>query len=271
MKRRYLRPDEVPSTWQQYYDFSQQEAFKGLLHIRTTCPGCKQTRWQVCSAIRSKNVSPYCYSCSRINPLRPGDIDRRHEEYFDFDRQELRPTSRGNSLFIWTQCPECNVERWQQVSWLRSNSSGTPICVSCAHHKGPSSVWWRGGRCLSSDGYVNLTISGLPAGDQKLALATSANKRTVREHRFVVAKALGRPLTSSEIVHHRNSNRSDNRLANLRLATRGSHCTVAADEISNLTVDIEWAARRLSAQGTDVAILLQQFLKMLLASHSCLS
>lgn len=271
MKRRYLQPDEVAPSWRQYYDFSQQEALNSQLRIQATCPGCKQARWQVCSAIRSKNLSPYCYSCSRVNPLRPKDIDRRYVEYFDFDRQELRPTTRGNSLFIWTRCPECNMERWQQVSWLRNNSSGVPVCVSCAHQKGPSSAWWHGGRCLTGDGYVNLSISGLSTASQELALAMSPNGYIVKEHRFVVAKALGRPLTSSEIVHHRNSDRSDNRLANLRLATRGSHCTVAADEISSLLVDIEWAARRLSAQETDVAILLQQFLNTLLASHSCLS
>ena len=271
MKRRYLQPEEVAPNWRQYYDFTHQDTLNSRLHIRATCPECKQTRWRLCSAIRSKNLSPYCYSCSRVKPLRPEDIDRRYEAYFDFDRQELRPISRGKSLFIWTQCPECKIERWQQVYWLRKKSSGSPVCVSCAHHKGPSSVWWRGGRCLTGDGYVNLSISGLSAVDQELAFAMSPNGYTVREHRFVVAKALGRPLALTEIVHHRNSDRSDNRLANLRLATRGSHCTVPADEISNLLVEIEWVARRLSAQETDAAMLLQEFLDTLLASDSCLS
>jgi len=39
----------------------------------------------------------------------------------------------------------------------------------------------------------------------------------VMEHRFLVAKALGRPLTRKEVVHHVNRDPTDNRLENLML------------------------------------------------------
>ena len=45
----------------------------------------------------------------------------------------------------------------------------------------------------------------------------------VKQHRWLMERHLGRTLTETEDVHHRNGNKSDNRLENLQLIDHGEH------------------------------------------------
>lgn len=48
----------------------------------------------------------------------------------------------------------------------------------------------------------------------------------IPEHRLVASQKIGRPLTSDEVVHHINGNKTDNRKKNLKVVTKQEHYAI---------------------------------------------
>lgn len=103
-------------------------------------------------------------------------------------------------------CPQCG-KPFTRVQ-KRSKYDRFYCSISCSnkYRTGAESRHWKGGRTMSG-GYVYLCMEG----------------KQVPEHRVVMAQHLGRPLLSSEIIHHINGVKHDNRLENLMIVSRSEH------------------------------------------------
>lgn len=93
-------------------------------------------------------------------------------------------------------------------------------------HKAPTGEkhsQWKGGKSVHR-GYVLVWLS---KDDPYAAMAYSNHGRGLRieEHRLVMARHLGRPLSKDEIVHHLNGIKDDNRPENLAVVTKHNHET----------------------------------------------
>ncbi len=115
--------------------------------------------------------------------------------------------------FIWSACEKCNKPRWV-VLFVKENRPTHSICVSCG--RGKPKGFGRGH--YDKDGYIT---KSLPWDHPYISMAN--NRGWIYEHRLVMAQHLGRDLLSSELVHHLNGVRDDNRLENLTVMERGAH------------------------------------------------
>lgn len=77
-------------------------------------------------------------------------------------------------------------------------------------HRGKRSCAWKGGKIKDGNGYIQVWNPSHP---------NCKSAGYMHEHRLVMSEFLGRPLLKHENVHHKNGDRSDNRIENLELWT----------------------------------------------------
>jgi len=106
-------------------------------------------------------------------------------------------------------------------------------CYRCRIGKGyfvgPNNPAWQGGKQKAAGGYVAAWVS---PNDPMHVMTWSQDgrKNHCLEHRLVMARHLGRPLTEDEYVHHKNGVRDDNRIENLELWARPHPAGVRASD-----------------------------------------
>jgi hypothetical protein len=73
---------------------------------------------------------------------------------------------------------------------------------------------WKGGEFIAATGYVWVYAPGI---------SITSKKKHMLKHRLVMSQHLKRPLLNSEIVHHKNGLKHDNRIENLEVLSRAQH------------------------------------------------
>lgn len=105
-------------------------------------------------------------------------------------------------------CAFCGRERRMK----RSEAAFRKFCSKrCfwSFNKGENNPGWQGGTYIDGQGYRHIQLE---------------SGRYQYEHRVVMEAALGRKLSSKEVVHHKNEDRLDNRIENLELfSSPGQH------------------------------------------------
>lgn len=92
------------------------------------------------------------------------------------------------------------------------------------------------GRNIQTDGYVIVKRSGHPEAKQR---------GWGLEHRIVMSDHLDRPLWPDESVHHKNGDRTDNRIENLELWSRSQPSG------QRITDKLAWAREIIERYGSD--------------------
>jgi hypothetical protein len=171
---------------------------EAMQYIWAACEICGKERW-----VRFKNGqadNKRCIKCAKyiapnicINP-EIGEIRCG---------RDIGMANLG-ARYIYQKCLGCEKPRWVILR------NGKPVSVKC---NTCINIFSSGDRKYNRDGYVDILVS---KDDPYYAM--SRKHGYMAEHRYVMAKHIGRCLYKWEVVHHKNGIRDDNRIENLELS-----------------------------------------------------
>lgn len=130
-------------------------------------------------------------------------------------REELKWTSKNKTkkkkyrvwaIYYEKDCLYCGS---RCVLPTKKRKYCTSDCANLAIRKfGKDHPRWKNGKAQIASGYVLIKIG---------------YKKYMFEHRLKMQKHLGRKLLKTEIIHHKNGIKNDNRISNLCIMTRAEH------------------------------------------------
>lgn len=196
--------------------------------VRVTCPICLEARWEAAAAIAYRiKLNTYtgrCYRDRLLHKRRIGSLPRPEHPAVDWNDTQIK----NRVTHVAVTCPLCGGKRYAQPGSTASHIRDgrfTGRCLACAPHckKREWVALGPGRRVDPLKGYIRLTRLAIVPDEYPLYEAMCNRWGVLFEHRFVMAKALGRPLWPNELVDHMDGNKLNNDPSNLRLYIRGKN------------------------------------------------
>jgi hypothetical protein len=186
----------------------------------------QQTSSKKCGGILPVTIE--CNYCGKSAPIPPSKA-KRGQKYCNKACADKGRKGRVRVPKLNRTCQACRKEFWIAPARMKSGNRGKFCTRECryAHLRtltGPAhhSYGKRKYKVRKKYGYVVLLPSELSPEDLKL-FQNMGNKFYMFEHRLVMARMLGRPLKTSEAVHHLNGKKDDNRPENLYMMEHAEH------------------------------------------------
>ena len=143
--------------------------------------------------------------------------------------------------FVFVECPICHNKRWSRDIPFHRHRYPYIRCWACLTKEGPTHAIWKGGRYFIR-GYYRIRLFK----DDPYFLMADTNKY-VFEHRYIMARHLGRILEGWELVHHKNGDKGDNRIENLELISHLQNISASVrDTIAQQTTRIKLLEARVT-------------------------
>lgn len=144
----------------------------------------------------SRNCNPYQFGKDKSKPNRDGR--KKGFTVSNETKEKISQVAKARGFGKWMKGKKLSQETKQRMS---------------AAKQGIKSSCWKGGKWKDIDGYIYIHSP----------LHPNKNKdKCVFEHRLIMEKYLKRYLLPSEVVHHINNIKDDNRIENLKLFSNHS-------------------------------------------------
>ncbi|GGN39515.1 hypothetical protein GCM10010109_67530 [Actinoplanes campanulatus] len=181
---------------------------------------------QVRNRIKNGTFTGYCYRDRLLQKGKVSRTGRPEHPAVDWNDTAIVNTGRQRLTKVAVTCPGCGEKRHASPGPIAARvRSGkfTGTCLPCSPNarKREWTVLGLGRKIDPNKGYIRLSHEAIAPEHRELYDAMRGSLTFVTEHRMVVAIALGRPLSSRELVDHMDGVKTNNDLANLRIYRRG--------------------------------------------------